>query len=215
MPYFKSGNLLFLHVPKTGGSSLELYFARKYSTSLNHSSLFMGLPGNITVNQSFDQGVALQHQTYRAIHENQQALGIQINERTKIITIVRNPYQRIISDLFYYKLITGSASPEEVYQIISRYTGGQYGKLDNHPLAQYKFLINHSGELLKNLIVMRTESLSDDMRSHGYMDFNIFANIGTNRDQDYMNYLSEDSINLINVVYEKDFILFGYQMISC
>ena len=37
MPYFhnKDVNLLFIHIPKTGGSSLETYFSKKFNMHLN------------------------------------------------------------------------------------------------------------------------------------------------------------------------------------
>ena len=33
MPYFHNNyvNLLFIHIPKTGGSSLEIYFSKKFT----------------------------------------------------------------------------------------------------------------------------------------------------------------------------------------
>ena len=42
MPYFhnKDVNLLFIHIPKTGGSSLETYFSKKFNMHLNDSTLF-------------------------------------------------------------------------------------------------------------------------------------------------------------------------------
>ena len=42
MPYFKDNNIniLFIHIPKTGGSSLEVYFSKKFNIPLNNKSLF-------------------------------------------------------------------------------------------------------------------------------------------------------------------------------
>lgn len=214
MPYFKNQNLLFIHIPKTGGSSLELYFAYKYNTPLNAKSLFMGLPNNTKVNDTFEHGVALQHQTYNSIYDNRKSLNIQINEDTKIITIVRNPYTRIISDLFYYKLIGPDANPQNVNETIKMYLEGKFGKLDNHPIPQYKFLIDENDILIPNLIIMKTENLVDDMKMNGYENFNVFNNVGQHSKKNYMNYLNKDSIDLINNFYDKDFTLFGYEKIE-
>jgi hypothetical protein len=40
MPYFKNENinLLFIHIPKTGGTSVEQYFSKKYNVELNYKS---------------------------------------------------------------------------------------------------------------------------------------------------------------------------------
>lgn len=41
MPYFKNDtiNILFIHIPKTGGTSLEEYFSSKFNIKLNKYSL--------------------------------------------------------------------------------------------------------------------------------------------------------------------------------
>ena len=43
MPYFKNDNvnILFIHIPKTGGTSLDNYFSKKYNIDLNDKSLYI------------------------------------------------------------------------------------------------------------------------------------------------------------------------------
>ena len=100
MPYFKNNdiNLLFIHIPKTGGTSLEQYFSDKYSIPLNIKSLYSDRINNLLFNSS------LQHLTYNTIFKNKDILDIDFLNTLKIITIVRNPYTRIIIDLFFYRL---------------------------------------------------------------------------------------------------------------
>ena len=42
MPYFKNNNLnlLFIHIPKTGGTSLEKYLSQKHNIPLDSKSLY-------------------------------------------------------------------------------------------------------------------------------------------------------------------------------
>ena len=42
MPYFHNTdiNILLIHIPKTGGTSLEHYFSSKYDIPLNNDSLY-------------------------------------------------------------------------------------------------------------------------------------------------------------------------------
>ena len=211
MPYFKNNdiNLLFIHIPKTGGSSLEIYFSSKFNISLNEESLFLCIFNEYLINKYININSSLQHITYKQIIENNSIFNIDFNN-IKIITIVRNPYERIISDFFYYKLITIYTTKEKVFDIINGYL---YSKnYDNHNLPQYKFIENDKGEIIENINILRTESLTNDMNNLGYSDFNIFENININK-VNYYDYLNNDSIKIINDFYHLDFILFNYNKI--
>ena len=40
MPYFKENKLLLIHIPKTGGTSIEKYFSQKYNIKLGPENLY-------------------------------------------------------------------------------------------------------------------------------------------------------------------------------
>ena len=209
MPYFRQDNILFIHIPKTGGTSVEQYFCRKYKMRLDAKSLSSNRP--IPKYNS-----SLQHMTYETIINNKDEFKLM--ENLTIITIVRNPYNRIISDLFYHKLITVNNSKDEVYNIIKQYVTEYKGNhnilqykfvtIDNHNIPQYKF-VTINKELIPNITILRTESLNYDMANIGYTDFNIKTNANKN-DIDCYDYLNDESIKLINDFYDYDFTLFGY-----
>src|SRR5436305_13112749 len=121
MPYFKSPldsnkNILFIHIPKTGGSSVESYFCKKNNISFEEAFV-------TDQNKVCSNGVVYQHQVYTAYKQNKEFVNIDFNN-LEIITIVRNPYHRIISDLFYFKLINSDTTPEDVFIIIQNlFTG--------------------------------------------------------------------------------------------
>jgi hypothetical protein len=52
MPYFKTNNknVLFIHIPKTGGTSVEHYLSEKYSLPLNHKNLYGIIQNNEYIN---------------------------------------------------------------------------------------------------------------------------------------------------------------------
>ena len=210
MPYFKNKdvNILFIHIPKTGGTSLELYFSSKFNIPLNNKSLYLFIEDELLLNEQLKINSSLQHITYNQIVEYSNIFNINF-DNINIITIVRNPYERIISDLFFFKLMTIDNTCEEVFDIIHKYL---YEHYDNHTIPQYKFIINEKGEIIQNIHILKTESLNNDMFNLGYHDFDIFSNANNNK-LNYYNYLNNESIDIINDVYHLDFILFNYNKI--
>ena len=208
MPYFQNKyiNLLFIHIPKTGGTSLETYFSTKFNMPLNDSTWFNTI-------KRF-KGVSFQHQTYQSLINNPQIFKIDNSHNNlKILTIVRCPYYRLISDLFHFKYITASSSPDFVFKVlISKYLN-TFGENDNHKKPQYLFLLDKDEKMLENITILKMETLKSDMAKLGYTDFNIVVN-SSKVNRNYMSYLNKDSIKLINTVYQKDFELFNYPMIQ-
>jgi hypothetical protein len=58
---------------------------------------------------------------------------------------------------------------------------------------------------MDNIIILRTETLNDDMKKIGYIDFDLHNLKNKFNTNDYDGYLNEDSIALINNFYSKDF----------
>ena len=205
MPYFHNDdvNILFIHVPKTGGTSVEQYFSNKYNIQLDTDSLF-----NFDQTGLLDINSSLQHMTYQTIMKYKDYFKININN-LEIISIVRNPYERLVSDLFFYGKINIDNSPEEVYNIIKNKLYND--DLDNHNIPQYLFVTDENKKIIPDIKIFKTETLDTDMHNSGYSDFNIKYLINVHGKLDYYKYLNDDSINLINEYYHYDFILFNYQ----
>ena len=210
MPYFHNTvknekvNLLLIHIPKTGGTSSEQYFSKKYNVPLNKHALFSSAITN--------NGASLQHQTYNDIIENPSKFNVDYTNLV-VLAAVRNPYSRLISDLWFYKLIELNATPEQVYQAIKNKFLVATNTFDNHNLPQHTFITGRDGALIPDLIIIKQESLTDDMKSLGYSDFNIHVSSSRSR-RKFMDLLNPASIALINSWYEKDFSLLGYSMVT-
>ena len=211
MPYFNNNtvNLLFIHIPKTGGSSLEQYFSHKFNIQLNNKSLYRYLDTKTQLDNNIVVNSSLQHITYQTAFKYNTFFNINYDNIT-IITSVRNPYERIISDLFFFKKITINTSTEEVYNIIKTYLLAT--NLDNHNIPQYMFITNDKKELVPNIQLLRCETLTADMNNLGYADFNTHIQKNTIK-TDYYSFLNKDSIQLINDFYDYDFTLFNYAKI--
>lgn len=205
MPYYKEKDLLFIHIPKTGGTMIEDNIKKKYKQSLY----------NLTSNKNFllkkpFNNSSLQHLFYTTIFKFQKELNIDF-KNIKIFSVVRNPYDRIISDLFWFKLINPDFSSDKVYNIIKNKYLNRCD-LDNHNKPQYKFITNDNDELVENIKIFKTENLNDSVKSMSqFLGFDINI-IKDNVNKNYDKYLNKDSISLINNFYKKDFELFGYKM---
>uniref|UniRef100_A0A6C0EUC1 Sulfotransferase domain-containing protein n=1 Tax=viral metagenome TaxID=1070528 RepID=A0A6C0EUC1_9ZZZZ len=213
MPYFNNNdvNILLIHIPKTGGTSLENYFSKKFDIPLDTNSLWMFFETEILVKNNIFFTSTLQHLTYQTIFKYNKFLKINYDNIT-IITIVRNPYERIISDLFFLKKININTSKEEVFDIIKTYLTSD--NLDNHNIPQYHFITNDNKELIPNIHILHCETLTTDMHNLGYTDFNIHIHNNPIK-TDYYNFLNNDSIKLINYFYHYDFKLFNYNKKLC
>jgi hypothetical protein len=214
MPYFKNDdiNLLFIHIPKTGGTSVEKYFSKKYNIPLNKKSLYVIDPDKFKKTHNLNINSSLQHIIYEKIIKYKKYFKIDTNEM-KILSIVRNPYDRIISDLFHYKYIDLKSSKKEVFEAIKNHI---INNKDNHAIPQFLFVTDENRKLIDNIQILRTESLNDDMYKLGYTDFNNHDNKRADKKDSKINYkkfLNKLSIRLINNYYHNDFVLFNYKKI--
>ena len=211
MPYFKNDtiNILQIHIPKTGGSSLESYFSNKYNIPLDIKSLLI-CNSSTTLSDGTVLNSSPQHFTYKTLVKYKDILNIDFNNII-IMTIIRNPYERIMSDLFYLRRINKDTSRDDVSKIIIEYLSETI--LDNHNIPQYLFVINDDNEIIPNLKILHTKTLTQGMKMLGFNDFNIKIN-SNSLDVNYYSYLNESSIANINNYYHYDFVFFNYKKLN-
>lgn len=215
MPYYTDGkktletnepkniNLLFIHIPKTGGTNIERKLLAKYSQRLWSGG--MSNPANAPYN-----GGCFQHQFYSILYKYRDELEINF-ENIKMFCVVRNPYDRIISDLLWRRLIKKDFTTDEIYNVIKE--NYLYKKeRDNHNVPQYRFITDENLEVNQDIKIFKCEELNEiNHELNKFLGFNI--NIKQeNVNKDYSMYLNKNSISLINEFYKKDFELFNYDL---
>lgn len=197
------GAVLLVHIPKTGGTSVEHYFYNKY-----------GIKHDITNFYGFVPHVShsLQHCTYLELKQFHEQIDFN-DPILRIISIVRNPYERVVSDLFFYKLISDKSTNDEVEVALRKYFNDVYD-YDNHRICQYLYLLDENRVMSDKILVLRTENLTDGMINLGYTDFQNNDNVTYRNRLEYMELLNGVSVEMINSYYREDFEYFGYCMKS-
>lgn len=217
---FPDGNgIIFIHIPKTGGSSIESYFKKKYN--LVDRQIFYG----------FDKRIphSLQHCTWKEYCENWDTVfrGERARDRSKyeVFTVVRNPYTRAISE-FYWWVNTNKnkISNKTSTQINIEYMENHIEKMlkldneqiskgkeyDTHTWTQWRFL----EDTPPNTRILRQETLTEQMRAdERFSDFANNDNITPNK-KPYNDLLTPKVISMVNSTYARDFELFGYEMLD-
>lgn len=203
MPYYPEVNLLFIHIPKTGGTIIETCISKQFE-----QNLYSNFPNHI-LDPPYNMA-SLQHQFYQTIYNYKKTLTVDF-ENVKTFSVVRNPYDRIISDMLWLKLIKLNFTADQVFSVI-KYNYLHRNDLDNHNVPQYRFVTDENNQLIPSIKIFKCETLNEKNKElNSYLGFDI--NIRhPNANKNYSRYLNKKSISLINYVYKLDFELFGYEM---
>ena len=230
MPICHAENIIFIHIPKTGGGSIEKslgIFGEDNNGSLNP---------NLNILYGKKNNKLLQHLTISEIK------GIKNKEYKtyKKITFVRNPFDKLLSEYFWRIQRYGKNKIDFKYFLmeeaiprknkINTYIKNFYkdekiiSSMDIHYMEQYKFLINNN-----NLDVDSIGKFEDFEIDFKKLFNKKLLNYKINKSKvDYFYYLSKkflpkfikkrlyrkfydnDSRKLVEEEYKKDLDLFNY-----
>ena len=198
--------ITFIHIPKTGGTSLNKLFKRRGINIINH---------NIR-----DKG-------FRYLKE------ISKNDDDEIrFCYVRNPYDRVVSAFFYLSkggINRGDYEDALKFNIL-KYQGDfesfvKYELYESSPIfeqmhfkEQYKWICDNNGNILVDEI-LRFEDFGNEILSF-FKKNNLkvpfmwrlrgVPHKNSSKKDNYKTYYSEETKNIIAKVYETDFKLFYY-----
>jgi hypothetical protein len=186
---------IFIHIPKTSGNSLSLFLKDFVDNDVIQRSSNMGRKQGISIIcEKTKKDIKHSDITY---YKN--TYGEKINDYFKF-TIVRNPYDRMLSFYFWSKGKNNQKfNRNEFINFIKKNNSLQHKYIDNtFHIIHFENLINE----LKNI-----ECFKEIVDFNNYPTLNASSNFKRNYNEIYDKELKD----LVFNKYKKDFELFGYE----
>ena len=197
MPYCTKREFIFIHIPKTGGTSIE------YKLDLGH----------IENGFIIEDKISFQHSDYTYY---QNLFGYLFKKYTKF-TVVRNPYTRIISAYFYIPNKKIGAKASQSFDDFLKYVESVLKKknfhedlYDIHFRNQHEFICDSNGKIkVDKLFHFEKYNEVEDFlfKKYNITDKRVMLKGNYKKNQII---LTDKQKNLIYNLYKKDFELFGY-----
>ena len=197
-----SHNFLFVHVPKTGGSSIR--HALSPFSAPKAKGHFRRISANFPLRED-PQKVRLR--THDTAAWARLKLGAETFEKLHKFAVVRNPYTRAIS--YFEYLRQNPLHPHN--RIVKNMSLEKYLSWGMHRTLQSRHLCDARGNLLVDRI-LRFENLNEEFKSI-CKDIGILVDlprINSSSQMPLTKYLTPRTCKLIEQIYAQDFELFDY-----
>lgn len=192
MPLSKKDKICFVHIPKTGGTSVE-----KHLGIMNKESLWE--------NTVYQEDIRTSPQHY-SLSRIEQEVG-NINDYF-IFSIIRHPYERLISD-FIWRHKRGKRKDSFVFneKEFVKWCRGIDFKVD-HDMPQNYFLDQHCP------LILRTETLTEDYNKYVYPIFPEYGELdkhfNSSAEKKQIN-ITKSTKSIIYNLYKEDFDRFNFK----
>jgi hypothetical protein len=151
MPVSHQLGCIFVHIPRTGGTSIETALGVSSDARVENTSLMFGRIASPALKSRALSTDFLQHLTASELRD---LLGDEFKDYFRF-AFVRNPWERMVSVYFYHRKVTG--------QTMSFHEFLKWGEdhQRNHLVPQHEFVVDKDGNLLVDF-VGRFERMSED-----------------------------------------------------
>jgi len=220
--------IIFIHIPKTGGASIENFLLDAFGYERNPFLMIHGYGVNLNTTKSKFTIYPHMHYPLKDLVRDANKNNIVIDDTWRIFSIVRNPYFRFISDLFYqestplkyqYHMLPEINRVNFIDQCVDLYlksdTNENYHSY--HSLPQYKFF--EDTDLVCSIFRFE-DGLEYSLTSMGFEitkpiphELNLTKVFGTPK-PDYNEVLTKKLVETVNQMFEEDFNAFGYEMLD-
>tara|TARA_B100000989_G_scaffold56062_1_gene37829 strand:+ start:2161 stop:2889 length:729 start_codon:yes stop_codon:yes gene_type:complete len=205
----------FIDIPRTSSSSIKVVMNRFFGFPYGKENIF-----------EKEYSSYSPYQDHLLLEEAKRIVGEKIWNKLKKFTIVRNPYQRVVSIYFYalrMKEIHKSISINEYIKCMEevKYENCEWKFLEYKrrwkPANEFLF---SQGQLEKDVHVIKYEDRIDELYNffNGMIDkknLNISIQSSNTYNKPYsLKYLNNESLKILNRIYHYDFEYFNYKKIS-
>lgn len=220
--------LIYIHIPKTGGVSIEEFLQSYYGYTRN---AFLLNHGYGTYNSKSNAGFTIyphMHYPLRNLIKELNNNNIEVDNTWNIFSIVRNPYNKFISALFYaprndfkYNYTTLPENQRGYYlnKSLDNYLDSDINDNyhSNHIYPQHKFFegtdLNYKvfkfEDGLENALINLGFKVKDKIKhflnTSNYIGYKL---------PPYETMYTKYFVEYINTTYAKDFEEFGYEMLD-
>jgi len=217
--------LIFIHIPKTGGVSVEDFIMKKYGYTRQSLWMTSGV-GLIMEKKGYNLYPHI-HYPLKEVIKTANASKIKVDDSWEIFSIVRNPYYKFLSELFFtdsislkyhYHTLPLNYRDKFLNNCIDDYFAHEQMEVNKHSyhaLPQYKFFEDTD---LNCKIFKFEEGLPNIMEKLGFDPVSNFPhkmnNFSTSPRPKYKDILTPYLVEVINERYYKDFEVFNYEMLS-
>lgn len=211
MPISHQYKTIFVHIPKTGGTSIEKTLGIKGNPPIPDHAIFYG----------FRKGKYLQHLTALEIKK---MVSVNVYNNYFKFSFVRNPYDKLVSDFlwfknhahlpevkamdfedFLFKRVIPIRNNEDINQKI-RFAESQ------HYQDQYKFITDEKKKKIVEFIG-RFENLQKDFEKvcrHIGIETTKLPHLFNSGCKDHRSYYNRKTKNAVTRIYKEDLEMFGY-----
>lgn len=240
MPTTHERKIIFVHIPKTGGTSIEAALGMHADKDnigivpyryqrVDYHNLFGSGMQHLTVENIRDYYSGVHFESYRNIghfkhlvdrlicmvsKNNKSVIGEKIFKSYFKFAVVRNPYDRLVSHFSWvsgFKKRTETLKKDDFINFVDRVVQNELYKSEQHLIPQHRYILIDGRVAVDK--ILHYENLDSEFKSlcdELRIDANLEKRMVSKQRGKYGEYYTNQTKKKVYDVYQKDFSLFGY-----